>query len=186
VHSRTLATESTRGITKGDYTIQSVSRNTLLTFFLVLAVFVVMIGPLRSFMIESQHVAKLNEELKAKELEKEFMGGERERLKDDRFVIAYAREHFNLILPGETAIHIADPESAGSAKDIQSFSNNEKSGFDKSTKKTVDKYKKPWYERIYDAIDSAGAGGDVQQAQGAGASDGTQNVPEGGTEGATS
>jgi cell division protein FtsB len=134
-----------------DYIVQNASRNTLMILVIVIGVFIILIGPVRNYFIEAEHVSSLNSELKRSIAEKEYMQGELDRLKDDKFVIAYAREHYALIMPGETAIHITDPDSIGTARDIYNFDEAD-ANYSPEATNALNKYKTPWYEKMYQSF----------------------------------
>jgi cell division protein FtsB len=135
------------------YKVQNASKGILIVFMFIIATFIITIGPVRNYFAEAHRIQMLESELAHANDKKTRAMGELERLKDNKYITAYAREHYAMILPGETAIHIANPEVIGNSKDID-LPNNPATDLSKDASKALDKYKTPWYEKIYNSFEA--------------------------------
>jgi cell division protein FtsB len=137
--------------------VHSAARNILVLLVTLMLAFIVIVNPIRNYFREQSRLAELKGQLSLAEQEREYYEGEVARWSDDKFIIAYAREHYALIMPGEMAMHIADPDSAGNAKDLNDFSGVKKADLDQALALSMQKYKTPWYERIAKSMQSVPA-----------------------------
>lgn len=94
--------------------------------------------PLRNYFQGRSEIARLNETIAAKELEKELLLDEIERYNDEAFIREEARRRLGLIEPGETAFRIIDPAME---QDPATTSSEEE-----------ETEPEPWYEILWGSI----------------------------------
>ncbi|AGF71978.1 septum formation initiator family protein [Corynebacterium halotolerans] len=94
--------------------------------------------PLRNYFQGRSEIARLNESIAAKELEKELLLEEIERYNDEAFIREEARRRLGLIEPGETAFRIIDP----AMEQDPATTTSEDEGDEP----------KPWYEILWGSI----------------------------------
>lgn len=135
----------------GGFYIRSTTRNFFLLLVVVMVAFIIIIGPVRNDLREQKKLSDLQKEYDIAIKEQNYYNGENARRTDDHFVLTYAREHYALVLPGEMAMHITDPENAGTDLDLNNFEEQEKQILTQAQKE-FEQYKTPWYERIQGAL----------------------------------
>jgi cell division protein FtsB len=135
-------------IGSGGVFLQSSSKNLLLLLLFTFCVFFVMIGPIRNYFREQANLNILQEQLERAQDEQDYYRNEAVRWSDDKFIIAYAREHYAMIMPGELAMHVIDPNTAGTDKDLFDFNSQKRQQLDAQLAQSLRELKMPWYERI--------------------------------------
>ncbi|MDR2083275.1 MAG: septum formation initiator family protein [Candidatus Ancillula trichonymphae] len=133
------------------YKVQRASKGVFFVLLLIITTFIIIIGPVRNYFAEMHRVQMLEKELRTANDNKVHAMGELERLKDSKYITAYAREHYAMILPGETAIHIANPDIVSNSKDIE-LRKDASNNLSKDASSALSKFKTPWYEKIYNSL----------------------------------
>ncbi|MFE1785067.1 septum formation initiator family protein [Streptomyces sp. NPDC059506] len=112
---------------------------------LVLCALVVALAyPMRQYIAQRSQIAEQQEQARLARERVERLREEKARWKDPAFVRSKAREHLHYVMPGETGYVMADP----SGKDGDD--GREPSGA---------AAERPWYESLWDGVDSADAEG---------------------------
>lgn len=94
--------------------------------------------PLRNYFQGRSEIARLNESIAAKEIEKEMLLDEIERYNDEAFIREEARRRLGLVEPGETAFRIIDPAMEHDSATITSDEDETEP--------------RAWYEVLWDSI----------------------------------
>jgi hypothetical protein len=130
---------------------QASSRNLLFLIVGMVILVIGLMGPFQNVLKEQKNLDHLNLMLEKKESEKIYWEGEKARWDDDKFIIAYARENYGLIMPGELSMHVLQPDSVGTDKDLENFDVKTREDLT-ITQKQFNEYKIPWYERLEGAF----------------------------------
>lgn len=125
-------------------------RTGVLAIVIALAIAVV-VPSVRVYIAQQQTLAELRQDRDAAQAEVDDLTADVERWNDPAFVIAQARERFQLVFPGETAYTVIDPElgatHAEGSPAAARLPQNQEAG--------------AWYDQLWASIDEAGNGEDI-------------------------
>jgi hypothetical protein len=107
-------------------------------------------GAISTYFRESKNLVQVKKENADLQKQKKYQLEEVSRWNDDKYVIAWARDHFNVVMPGETLIHISGYDKVGHEKDLFNYESNTTANTGESD--TVDSITKPWYESVLDSV----------------------------------
>jgi cell division protein FtsB len=93
--------------------------------------------PMRQYVSQRADIADQERRMEGAREKVEKLRDEKARLQDDMYIKRLAREHLHLVLPGETAYTMIDPEAAERRR-------NEEGAADR-----------PWYSDVWDGVDNA-------------------------------
>ncbi len=113
-----------------------------------LLAFVLVFPTLRSYLDQRAELARLHAEVTAAQGRTADLSAELARWSDDRYVTAQARERLSFVMPGETAYHVADPESVTGAAPA--------AGAGRPGDATAVPTAEPWYQRVWSTVEQAG------------------------------
>ncbi|MDR0951049.1 MAG: septum formation initiator family protein [Candidatus Ancillula sp.] len=122
----------------------------LISLFIIMASLVSLSGAISTYFRESKNLVQVKKENADLQKQKKYQLEEVSRWNDDKYVIAWARDHFNVVMPGETLIHISGYDKVGHEKDLFNYESNTTANTGESD--TVDSITKPWYESVLDSV----------------------------------
>ena len=140
----------------------------LIVLGLVLAICVFMVLPVaRSFLHQRSAISELEQDLAAREELNENLANQLDRWKDDKFVIAQARERLTFVFPGEQPYRVMDadkfepPEPTETAPQLKPET------------------QEPWFTTMWDSIQQAGnVGTEDSTTKNTGAENSQDTAPE--------
>lgn len=111
-----------------------------ITVLLVVALMILLAiaVPLRNYYDGRAEIARLNESIAAKEVEKKQLTSEIDKFKSDSYIEQQARRRLGLVNPGETAFRILDPR----------MEKNESL----TTDREAERDSRAWYEVLWDSV----------------------------------
>lgn len=136
---------------RGGYLSRWLARNAIVILILVVVAVLALGSPVQSVIKAQKELDASNKELLMVQKQKEYVIGEANRWNDNNFVIAWSREHYGLIMPGELSMHVIDADGVGNAKDLENFTQKDYDELTASQKK-FEEYKQPWYAKIAKAF----------------------------------
>lgn len=112
---------------------------------LVLAICVFMVLPVaRSYFHQRGAISELEQDLAEREELNENLANQLDRWKDDKFVIAQARERLTFVFPGEQPYRVMDADEFEPPRDIE------------SAPQIKPEVQEPWFTTMWDSIQQAG------------------------------
>ena len=103
------------------------------------------------FMKQRDELRALRADVDATRAENADLTNELDRWKDDRYVIAQARERLTFVFPGETPYRVIDPESVVENTDPETGQVVQ----DGAVTSGLDN-EQPWYSTVWDTVEVAG------------------------------
>jgi cell division protein FtsB len=122
-----------------------------------LLAFVLVYPTLHSYLAERAEVDQLRAQVAAATAANDDLRADLARWDDPAYVAAQARERLSFVMPGETAFRVVDPDSISADGTVVAEPDDD-DGLVGSTR--------PWYLRVWDSVEQAGAADDASGATG--------------------